>query len=146
MGKNLISPRIENSAKTMRGNPDKTLPYRWRPGQSGNPGGRPKGTPLIDACREVLAKLVPGDTEGRTYAQAIAERLATKAVEGDIRAAQELADRAEGKARQTVQIENTALKQAFERMTDAELEAYARDGKLPAWFKQSEGRNNDPLR
>jgi hypothetical protein len=27
---------------------------RWKPGQSGNPGGRPKRTPLIDACREVF--------------------------------------------------------------------------------------------
>jgi Family of unknown function (DUF5681) len=77
---------------------------RWKPGQSGNPGGRPKRTPLIDACREVLSQLVPGDAKGRTYAQAIAEKLAAKAVEGDIRAAQELADRAEGKARQTLQI------------------------------------------
>jgi hypothetical protein len=118
---------------------------RWKPGQSGNPCGRPKQTPLIDACREVLAKPVPGDARGRTYAQAIAEKLATKAVEGDIRAAQELADRAEGKARQTLQIENTALKQAFERMSDAELCDYARDGKLPTWFRQSEGTNHGPF-
>jgi hypothetical protein len=88
---------------------------------------------------------VPGDTRDRTYAQAIAERLAAKAVDGDIRAAQELADRAEGKARQTLQIENTALKQAFERMSDAELDDYARDGKLPIWFRQSEGTNHGPF-
>jgi hypothetical protein len=119
---------------------------RWKPGQSGNPGGRPKRTPLIDACREVLAKLVPGDPKGRTYAQAIAEKLAERAVQGDIRAAQELADRAEGKARQTVQIENTALKRAFERMSDAELDDYARYGKLPAWFPQPEGTNDGPFR
>jgi hypothetical protein len=119
---------------------------RWKPGQSGNPGGRPKRTPLIDAFREVLSKPVPGDMRGRTYAQAISEKLATKAVEGDIRAAQELADRAEGKARQTLQIENTTLKQAFERMSDAELEAYAHDGRLPDWFPQTGGRNDEPIR
>lgn len=116
---------------------------RWKPGQSGNPGGRPKRTPLIDACREVLNQLMPGDAKGRTYARAIAEKLATKAVEGDIRAAQELADRAEGKARQTLQIENTTLKEAFECMSDAELDEYARDGKLPAWFPQLAGRNDE---
>ena len=65
---------------------------RWKPGQSGNPGGRPKRTPLSDACREVLALPVPGDSEGRTYAQKIAAMLANKAGEGDIRAAQELGD------------------------------------------------------
>ncbi len=34
--------RTENSAKTVRGNPDKTKPFRWPKGISGNPGGRPK--------------------------------------------------------------------------------------------------------
>ena len=34
---------------------------RWKPGQSGNPGGRPKTAPLSHACREVLAQPVPGD-------------------------------------------------------------------------------------
>ena len=34
MSKNLV-PRAENSAKTVRGNPDKTLPHRWQRGQSG---------------------------------------------------------------------------------------------------------------
>ncbi len=33
MNKNL-SLRIGKSAKTMRGNPDKTIPYRWQPGQT----------------------------------------------------------------------------------------------------------------
>src|SRR5271169_3501585 len=102
----------ENSAKTMRGNPDKTIPHRWQPGQSGNPGGRPKKTPLADACREVLGRLVPDDADGRTYAEAIAETLAQKALSGDIRAAQELADRAEGKPRQSLEIENTTLREA----------------------------------
>lgn len=74
---------------------------------------------------------MPGDAKGRTYAQAIADKLATLALAGDIRAASELADRAEGKARQTMQIENTALKHAFERMSEAELDAYAREGQLP---------------
>jgi hypothetical protein len=107
---------------------------RWKPGQSGNPGGRPKRTPLIDACREVLGEAVPNDSTGRTYARAIAEKLAVMALTGDIRAAGELADRAEGKARQSIAIETSALRQAFERMSREELEAYARDGKLPVWF------------
>jgi hypothetical protein len=110
----------------------------WKPGESGNPGGRPKRTPLTDACREVLAQTIPSDSQARTYAQAIAEMLAAKALEGDIRAAQELADRAEGRPRQSVEIENTALRAAFERMSREELEAYARDGALPEWFPKDE--------
>ena len=128
----------ENSAKTVRGNPDKTIAHRWQPGQSGNPGGRPKRTPLADACRDVLALPVPGDVDGRTYAQKIAATLAEKAAEGDIRAAQELADRAEGRARQSIEIEQTRLKEAFDRMSREELEAYAVSGALPEWFPRDE--------
>ena len=40
--------------------------------------------------------LIPGDREGRSYAEAIAAKLAQLALKGDIRAIEELADRAEG--------------------------------------------------
>ena len=111
---------------------------QFRPGQSGNPGGRPKTAPLSRACRDLLARTIPSDPKGRTYAEAIAEALAEKAVAGDIRAAQELADRAEGRARQSIEIEHTLLRQAFDRMNSEELETYAREGKLPAWFPKGD--------
>jgi hypothetical protein len=111
---------------------------RWKSGQSGNPGGRPKAAPLSHACRELLAQPVPNDPEGRTYAEAIAQTLGEKALAGDIRAAQELADRAEGKARQAIEIEHTQLREAFERLSREELEAYAASGALPAWFPTDE--------
>jgi Family of unknown function (DUF5681) len=110
----------------------------FQPGQSGNPSGRPKRTPLSDACREVLALPVPNDPQGRTYAQKIAATLADKAAEGDVRAGQELADRAEGKARQSIEIENTRLREAFDRMSREEMEAYAVSGVLPEWFSNDE--------
>ena len=100
---------------------------------------------LSQACRELLAAQVPDDPEGRTYAEAIAKRLAEKALAGDIRAAQEIADRAEGKARQSIEIENTALRDAFERMSNQELETYARDNALPKWFPRSEEENSEPI-
>jgi hypothetical protein len=86
----------------------------------------------------LLARTIPSDPKGRTYAEAIAEALAEKAVAGDIRAAQELADRAEGRARQSIEIEHTLLRQAFDRMNSEELETYAREGKLPAWFPKGD--------
>jgi hypothetical protein len=128
----------ENRRKT-EGSVRNSEATRWKPGQSGNPGGRPKTAPLSQACRELLAAPVPDDAKRRTYAEAIAESLAEKALEGDIRAAQELGDRAEGRARQSIEIQNTALAEAFDRMTRDELDAYARDGKLPDWFTQTVG-------
>lgn len=110
----------------------------WPKGVSGNPSGRPRKTPLTEAYRDVLAQPVPDDPLGRSYAQAIAQTVAQNALKGDIRAAQELADRAEGRARQSIEIEHS-LHRAFERMTEAELEAYAVKGQFPDWFKADDG-------
>ncbi len=128
----------ENRRKTGGDNLRHGAASRWKPGQSGNPGGRPRTAVLSQACREKLSEPVPGDAEGRTFAQAIAKMLATKALEGDLRAAQELGDRAEGRPCQSVQIENTTLREAFERMNRTELEAYAEKGTLPDWFRAVE--------
>ena len=128
----------ENRRKTGGDNPvSGNEATRWKPGQSGNPCGRPKTAPLSQACREVLAQPIPGDPEGRTYAQKIAHVLAEKAAKGDLRAAQELADHVEGRPRQAVEIEHTRLGDAFERMNTDELEAYAVSATLPDRFPPS---------
>lgn len=100
----------ENRVKSgFRGpSPDIGKATQFKKGVSGNPGGRPKTAPLSEACREVLLERVPGDPQGRTYAQAIAHVLANLALEGDILAARELTDRAEGRARQSVDIEENS--------------------------------------
>lgn len=77
----------------------------WPKGVSGNPGGRPKVKALSHAYRAHLEQVVPTDPEGRTYAEVIAAMLAKKAVEGDVAAARELADRTEGRAPQSVTLE-----------------------------------------
>jgi Family of unknown function (DUF5681) len=79
-------------------------PYRWPPGVSGNPGGRPKTAVLSQACREKLGELVPDDEHNRTYAQLIADMLGEKAIHGNMDAAAELADRGEGRPRQDVEV------------------------------------------
>ncbi len=76
----------------------------FRPGVSGNPGGRPKLKILSDAYRDILGQLVPGDPEGRTYAEIIALGQAREAIKGKTQAASEIGDRTEGKARQAIDI------------------------------------------
>ena len=76
---------------------------RWKKGQSGNPGGRPRTAALPEAYREELSARAPGDREGRTNTQAIARVVVKRARAGDLRAAQELADRIEGRPRQSVE-------------------------------------------
>jgi hypothetical protein len=126
----------ENGNKTGKGKPvPNSEGTRFKPGRSGNPGGRPKTAPYSQACLEWLCAPVPGDRKGRSNAEAAVAALGEKALKGDLRAAAELADRAEGKARQSVAMENTALVSAFEKMKEAELRAYAESGALPEWFQ-----------
>lgn len=82
----------------------------WKPGQSGNPAGRPKSKTLSEAIRERLAEECEFQP-GLTWAAAIAERLCRVALygggpgENSTAAAKEIADRTEGKARQPLELD-----------------------------------------
>jgi len=78
---------------------------KWKPGQSGNPGGRPKSKLISEAYRFKLSELVPDDPHGRTFAELIADGMVVEAVKGKnkVSAAGELADRTEGKPKQSVE-------------------------------------------
>lgn len=81
----------------------------WAKGQSGNPKGRPKTRTLSEAYRAALAQPIPGDPDGRTYADKIAEMVISAAASGDVPAARELADRTEGKPRQMLDVDMAVL-------------------------------------
>ncbi len=66
---------------------------QWKPGQSGNPGGRPKWKPITEA----LQHLVDVDV-----AAAIASKMLVRAGAGDVSAFNAVMDRLEGKVPQTV--------------------------------------------
>jgi hypothetical protein len=82
-------------------------PYHWPKGISGNPSGRPR-KPITEAYADMAEQKYPGDPEGRTYAQLIAEGQCKAAIKGKTEAAREIADRLEGKAVQPVVGDNTA--------------------------------------
>lgn len=79
---------------------DRLKPTQFKPGQSGNPTGRPKTGLLSVAMREKLAEVDPKDKQGRTFAEIIAERLIKDARAGKVQATSELADRTEGRPKQ----------------------------------------------
>jgi Family of unknown function (DUF5681) len=78
-------------------------------GVSGNPGGRPKSRTLSEAYRKELAKVIPNDPEGRTFAEVIARQVVLAAAKGDLGCAREIADRVEGKPRQSLDIDMNTL-------------------------------------
>ena len=61
--------------------------YRFPPGKSGNPGGRPKPLLIREAYTAWLA--VVDDETGKTHAQLLAEELGIRAIQGDVAAARE---------------------------------------------------------
>lgn len=70
----------------------------WKPGQSGNPSGRPRKRLLDWALEEQLEAL------DSAQAAVIAAKLLKKAANGDVRAAQLIAERTEGKPKQKVEV------------------------------------------
>lgn len=82
----------------------------FKPGQSGNPKGRPKKLPAIDI---LLAEVLGDEKDGITAAQAILMALRAKAAKGDVRAAEVIFDRAYGKSKQIINL-GTIEKQVIE--------------------------------
>lgn len=111
-------PRGENH-KPGEECPDQLKEHRFKPGQTGNPKGRPrtklitrayqhllaerfpKGKSLNDGFKQVLSELVQ---EGASLAEMVAMMQIGQALKGKTYAASEIADRVEGKPKQTQQI------------------------------------------
>lgn len=67
----------------------------WKPGQSGNPEGRPKD--LTKKLRQQLSERVPNDPHGRTYAQLLIEAGVKRAIARSDILFKEIFDRMDGK-------------------------------------------------
>ena len=77
----------------------------FKPGQSGNPSGRPRRKPLAEEYERLLGMRMPdqlcakvGLPKGASYARGLAKALVDRAIKGDTAAAREITDRIEGKA------------------------------------------------
>ncbi|KKN33642.1 hypothetical protein LCGC14_0801810 [marine sediment metagenome] len=78
---------------------DRVKPYQWKPGQSGNPNGRPPNVKYIsEGLREYLE--AHPDELKKMIAAAVKKSMA-----GDIQAFREVADRTEGKVTETHKFE-----------------------------------------
>jgi hypothetical protein len=74
----------------------------WKPGQSGNPGGRPKGyIPFANFLRRELMKT---DRRNKAHMEAIAEKVVALAMKGDMDAVRWIADRTDGKVSQQINV------------------------------------------
>lgn len=83
--------------------PENVIPHKWKKGQSGNPAGRPK----LPNLQEILAKVLGDEKDEKSAAEAILAAMRSKAIRGDVRAAELLLDRAYGKAKLDIDIEGS---------------------------------------
>jgi hypothetical protein len=77
----------------------------WKPGDSGNPGGRPRRKPISDRYEAIAEILLPEKDRkrmklprGATYADAAAFQQFLAALDGDTTAMREIREAIEGKA------------------------------------------------
>ena len=77
----------------------------FAPGESGNPGGKPKANKLFKDALTLAVNRTEGD---KTKLARIAEALVDKACEGDVPAINAVADRLDGKATQPISGDNEA--------------------------------------
>ncbi len=102
--KELTRKQTVNKRRDGKFAPQNKLGNRFKPGESGNPEGRPKLTLLSEALREQLAEVLP-EADERTYAEEIARVLCADAAKGNVMAAKEIADRTEGKPKQAIDVD-----------------------------------------
>src|SRR4051812_50151728 len=75
--------------------------YRWKPGQSGNPGGRAKGQSITARLRAVLEQ----EHNGRVLMDLLAERLAKEALAGKFPFIKEVLERLDGRVADRVNLD-----------------------------------------
>jgi hypothetical protein len=100
-------------------NLEKGAPYRFKPGVSGNPGGRPKKRPISDRYLELTEQQLPeeyraklGLPEGATCGDALVAIMFKAALEGNIAAVREVREAIEGKTsprQETIDPENNRI-------------------------------------
>jgi hypothetical protein len=104
------APMVQTNPKT-RG-----LKEPWKPGESGNPNGRPRKRPMSEAYDDYLREPVPPAQlaamkakgvpvkAGMTNADIIALAMGKAAVEGNTLAAKEMREAVEGKSTQRIEL------------------------------------------
>ena len=97
---------VKKTEKKRRGEHPRSLAnlVTWQPGQTGNPGGRPKKKPITDRYLRIVETELPdeiraaiGLPRGATFGDAIALAQARQAIKGETNAAREIREAIEGR-------------------------------------------------
>ncbi|MBI4459648.1 MAG: hypothetical protein HY648_06285 [Acidobacteria bacterium] len=80
------------------GRPSPPVETRWKPGQSGNPKGRPKKEEsIVGLLKDLVNALCPTDPERRSYAELLVRSLVHQGLKGNLGAIKEVFNRLVGR-------------------------------------------------
>ena len=77
--------------------------HRWAKGESGNPGGRPKGASI----KAILGDILDQQHNGKSYYQLLGDLIYREAMKGKAAFVREILDRVEGPLGQKVEVSGT---------------------------------------
>jgi len=114
MAKKKAAPEKPENRKKIRTLPEAAKPFMFKPGQSGNPGGRPKKKPITEAYARLLGNPSKADE--------LAQAMFSEALSGNVQAAKELREGIEGKALQAIRMDGelgiTTAEERKQRMVE----------------------------
>jgi hypothetical protein len=101
--------------------PDGITGKGFRPGQSGNPQGRPRTAKFAEACRRLTQEI---GQNGKTGAEELAEHCLRQALKGSVRHAELFLNYSEGKPKQGLELSGLNGEPIrFQNFTRDQLEA-----------------------
>ena len=107
-----IIPDVLNSGTTktvaaQKAKAESARAHWFKPGVSGNPSGRPKGTTFSNWMKKLaFEEIKNGADKGKTYAEIAARALWREAMKGEVAPSDFIAERTEGKVAQKFEIED----------------------------------------
>jgi hypothetical protein len=114
--------------------------HRFKPGQSGNPGGRPKSAELSTALKAKLKSDTTRKLKSRTYAEKLCDELVEQGLLGNVSAITAIGDRTEGKPAVTILDDGrpNQLTLLIDSMTERSREIGHPEGWMPPLLESGE--------
>jgi hypothetical protein len=139
------TPVRENRRKTGGGfgvtvPPEVGRATQFKPGESGNPGGRPRTRGLLDVLRGAVKEVRP---DGRTVEEAVVATLIEEALESrnPLGAIQTIFDRLEGRPKQAIDFND--ITEAMKGRSADDLLHFAQHGTWPEESMEEEAKDEE---
>jgi hypothetical protein len=113
---------------------------QWKPGESGNPGGRPRTRGLLDVLRGAVKEVRP---DGHTVEEAVVAALIDEALESrnPLGAIQTIFDRLEGRPKQAIDFND--ITEAMKGRSADDLLHFAQHGTWPEESMEEEAKDEE---